>query len=57
MSIGRLSKHWRETHNYWQYNGDGRFSHERIKGFDKHWLKRRRRRYEQRMALTEVENP
>lgn len=46
----RLSKHWRPLHIYWDFNGDGRFSKERIKGKDKYFMKRRRRSYEKNEA-------
>ena len=48
------SKRIRPVHNYWDYNGDGRFPNERIKGHDKRYLKRWRRHIEKQELLAEV---
>jgi hypothetical protein len=47
--IGKYSKHWRPLKmSVYEYQGDGRFPKERIKGKDKQILKKRTRLKEKR---------
>lgn len=49
------SKCYRSTHDFWSYNDDGRFDQERIKGKDKQILKKKRRLYEKKEMINELE--
>jgi hypothetical protein len=51
----KQSKGFIQKHRYWDFNGDGRFPTDRIKGKDKEVLKKQRRLYEKKEALQEVE--
>lgn len=51
----KQSKGFIQKNRYWDFNGDGRFPHDRIKGKDKQVLKKQRRLYEKREALQEIE--
>lgn len=48
------SKGFIQKHRYWDFNGDGRFPTNRIKGKDKLVLKRQRRAYEKKEAERDV---
>jgi hypothetical protein len=54
--IGKHSKHRRPLNSSLDYRGDGQFPKERIKGKDKHYLKRWTRRREQEEFKKALEN-
>lgn len=51
MGYGTLTKHYRPKKWLWEFNGDGRFPTERIKGKDKHYLKVKRRLMEKKFEF------
>jgi hypothetical protein len=53
--MAKLSKTFIQKHRYWDFDGDGRFPTNRIKGKDKQILKKQRRYYEKKEAKKEIE--
>ncbi|PLS19737.1 hypothetical protein CVD28_04820 [Bacillus sp. M6-12] len=51
----KQSKVYIQKHRYWDFNGDGRFPTNRIKGKDKQALKKQRRLNEKKEASMEIE--
>jgi hypothetical protein len=53
--IVKKSKGYRPKKMLWEFNGDGRFDKERIKGKDKARMKKLRRLHEQKYMKIEIE--
>lgn len=52
----RKSKGYRPKKILWDFNGDGRFDKERIKGKDKSRMKKLRRLHEHKLMRIEINN-
>ncbi|WCK57701.1 hypothetical protein PP175_27070 (plasmid) [Aneurinibacillus sp. Ricciae_BoGa-3] len=52
--MAKQSKHFIQKNRDWDFNGDGRFPTNRIKGKDKQFLKRQRRQYDKKEAKLEI---